>query len=225
MATSAVQPGYSQIKAMESSLCAINYPPLRHYKVWSKRGLLGRQNIKRQSSIMQIIPHCIDLRNKSLGRSSHLWNETIITDDYLEKSGQELCSPIGCPLLVYNFNVLLVCSSQNVTPPCSIIMRVRLHQGDHLSVSTQRKGKLHISRQGLRPFQSPLYRPSLKSTLMYTDLKGFVSLREWTAANCPTQGTCFSLPSKKTINISSHLYTAPHGVAHEEKPEGEVHKN
>ena len=37
-------------------------------------------------------------------------------DDYLKKSGQDLSSLLVYPLLVYNFNVLLVCSVENVTP-------------------------------------------------------------------------------------------------------------
>lgn len=36
-------------------------------------------------------------------------------DDYLRKSGQDLSGPLVYPLLVYIFNVLLVCSGENLT--------------------------------------------------------------------------------------------------------------
>lgn len=62
-----------------------------------------------------------------------------------EKSEQDLSSSLAYPLLVRNFNVLLILQWWKSHLPCSIIMRARLQQGDHLSVSTQCKGKLHIS--------------------------------------------------------------------------------
>lgn len=36
-------------------------------------------------------------------------------DDNIEKSGQDLSSPLVYPSLVYNFNVLFVCSIETVT--------------------------------------------------------------------------------------------------------------
>lgn len=37
-------------------------------------------------------------------------------DDYLKKKVlKDLFSPLICPLLVPNFNVLLICSSENLT--------------------------------------------------------------------------------------------------------------